>query len=231
MSRLTDYFRRNGFLKTVQRAALSATRSVSAGRMVVLYCDLDERTLRPVNVPGNFAIRRVTALSELSLARLQEMTSFWNPTLAGRYIRERFAKGASLWMVESGDDLAGFGWTIQGDVIAPYYFPMGAKDVQLFDFYVFPRFRGRAIHWLLTGHILHTLAAEGGSRAFADTGEWNQAQLASFRMTPFRILGVVRTYRLLGRLLVRWDASRSVDCKLDGAAPTRNAVRALRPNG
>jgi ribosomal protein S18 acetylase RimI-like enzyme len=60
-----------------------------------------------------------------------------------------------------------------------YYFPLGPKDVQLFDFYVLPKFRGRAIHWLLTSHILHMLAVEGGARAFADIGEWNQAT-ASF---------------------------------------------------
>ena len=230
LSRLADYFRRNGLRKTIQRAALAARRSLFADRMVVLYCDLDDRTLRPVNVPESLAIRRLTTLAELSPERTREMTSFWNPKLATRNIRERFEKGASLWLVEAEDQLAGFGWTIQGDVIAPYYFPMGTKDVQLFDFYVFPRLRGRAIHWLLTAHILHTLASEGRSRAFADTHEWNQAQLASFRMTPFRILGMVRTYRVLGRLLVRWDASEPADRKQDGAARSRNAVRALRPN-
>ena len=65
-------------------------------------------------------------------------------------------------MVECEDRLAGYGWTLQGQTIEPYYFPLAPDDVQLFDFYVFPKFRGRAIHWLLTGHILHAMAAEGG---------------------------------------------------------------------
>lgn len=225
ISRLTDYFRRNGLQKTLERFAVEARRSLFADRMVVLYCDLDDRTLRPVNIPPNFSIRRLTSPGDLSPERMQQMTSFWNPSLAARNIEERFAKGASLWMVESQDQLAGFGWTIQGDVIAPYYFPMGTRDVQLFDFYVFPKFRGRAIHWLLTGHILQTLAADGHARAFADTHEWNEAQLASFRMTPFRILGRVRTYSIFGRLLVRWDTSKSRDRQA-----TARAVRTLRPN-
>ena len=32
---------------------LAAKRALFAGRMVVFYCDLDERKLRPVNFPKN----------------------------------------------------------------------------------------------------------------------------------------------------------------------------------
>jgi hypothetical protein len=88
---------------------------------------------------------------------------------------------------------------------------MGPKDVQLFDFYVFPKFRGRAIHWLLTACILQTLAAEGAARAFADTGEWNQAQISSFKMTPFRRLGMVRSFTILGRTFVSWAENELVE--------------------
>jgi hypothetical protein len=173
--------------------------------MVVFYCDLNDRQLPQVKIPKTLRVERLRTLAELSAEHLQEMTSFWNPKLANRNIRQRFEKGASLWLVESGGRLAGYGWTIEGQTIAPYYFPLGLDDVQLFDFYVFPRFRGRALHWLLTGHILNTLAAEHRSRAFADTGEWNQAQLASFKMTPFRPLGFVKTYKIFGQVLNCWS--------------------------
>ncbi|HKU24756.1 MAG TPA: hypothetical protein VJQ54_04745, partial [Candidatus Sulfotelmatobacter sp.] len=65
-------------------------------------------------------------------------------------------------------------------------------------------------YWLLTNQILCTLAAEGCSRAFADTGEWNRAQLAAFQRTPFRALGSVRTYKLFGRAFTRWSPSGPV---------------------
>jgi len=211
--RLTDYYRRHGLAATLRRAELAGKRALFAGRMVVLYCDLDERRLPPANVPKAMRVERIRALAELSAEHLQVMTSFWNPKLANRNIRERFEKGASLWLVECEEQLAGYGWTLQGQTIAPYYFPLGPDDVQLFDFYVFPWFRGRAIHWLLTSHILHTLAAEGRARAFADTGEWNQAQRASFTMTPFRLLGYVRTYRFFGQEFNHWVLSNPADLK------------------
>ena len=42
------------------------------------------------------------------------MTSPWNPKQAHRNIRERFEQAASLWLIKSGDKLAGYGWTLQG---------------------------------------------------------------------------------------------------------------------
>lgn len=205
--RFAEYRRRHGWPATLRRAVVGARRALFAGEMVVFYCDLDPDKLRPVRIPTGFSIERIESPMELSNADFQQVTTFWNPKLASASIRERFEKGASLWMVKTADRVAGYGWTLRGHTIGPYYFPMGTNDVQLFDFYLAPKFRGRALHWLLTSYILHHLAAEGGSRAFADTGEWNDPQLASFRMTPFRQLGQLRTFRIFGRLLTCWKQS------------------------
>jgi hypothetical protein len=204
ISRLTDYYRRHGVGATIRRAGLAAKRSLFASRMVVFYCDLADQISRGVTVPSSLKINCVKSEMELSAQDLQEITSLWNPKQAQRNVKERFVKGASLWLIKSGEILVGYGWTLRGCVIAPYYFPMGPDDVQLFDFYVSPRFRGRAMHWLLTAYILQALAAEGAGRAFADTHEWNQAQLSSFEMTRFRQLGMVRTFEIFGHKWVYW---------------------------
>jgi hypothetical protein len=210
-SRLTDYYSRHGVAATIRRAGLAVKRGLFSSRMVVFYCDLTSLPTAPVNIPNSLRMDRLRSYNELSQQDLQEMTSFWNPQKAHQNIRERFDKGSLLWLIKSGDKLAGYGWTLQGRTIAPYYFLLGEDDVQLFDFYVFPKFRGRAMHWLLTAYILQTLAAEGRARAFADTGEWNQAQLSSFKMTPFRRLGMARTIEILGYKLVNWVDPKTVD--------------------
>jgi Acetyltransferase (GNAT) family len=204
ISRLAAYYARHGFAATLRRGRLAVRRALFASRMVVFYCDLGNQTAAQINIPNSVKVERLRSYPELSPQDLQEMTSFWNPQQAYRNIRERFEQQASLWLIKSGDRLAGYGWTLQGRTIAPYYFLLGEEDVQLFDFYVFPKFRGRAMHWLLTTYVLQTLASEGGARAFADTGEWNQAQLASFKMTPFRRLGLVRSFTILGHTFVSW---------------------------
>lgn len=210
ITRIADYYSRHGFSATIRRAGLQARRTLFSSRTVVFYCDLGMQTSPPANIPSSLKLERLQTYAELSAADLQEMISFWSPKQALRDIEERMDRGATLWLTKSGDRLAGYGWTIQGRPIAPYYFPMGPDDVQLFDFYVFPKFRGRAMHCLLTAYILQTLAAEGGSRAFADTGEWNQAQLASFKMTPFRRLGFARSITILGRKFTSWSEDQFV---------------------
>jgi Acetyltransferase (GNAT) family len=203
ITRFSDYYARHGVRATVQRATVQLRRSLFARRMVVYQCDLHTQKL-PIRMPESAHVDRVRSLAELTPEHLQELTSFWNPKQARHNIEERLSKGATLWLISSSGNLAGYGWTIKGRPIAPFYFPVGNDDVQLFDFYVFPKFRGRAMHWVLTTYILRTLAEENGGRAYADTGEWNEAQIAAFKMTPFKPLGMVRTFTIFGRRFTSW---------------------------
>lgn len=213
IGRVREYFKRHGFAETLRRAGLATRRGLFANRMVVYYCDLAKLPAMPVNVPESVRIERVRREGELSAGDREAITSFWNPDLAQRSIRERFEKGATLWLIRFGETLAGYGWTIQDRPISPYYFPILPGEVQFFDFLVFHKFRGRAIQWLLTAQILKTLKDEGASRAFADTHEWNQAQLASFKMTAFRPMGMVCTVTMFGRTFSSWSEMKTAKPK------------------
>src|SRR5579863_9030441 len=109
VSRFAEYLRRHGLRATVNRAVLAGKRSLFENRMAVFYCDLDERRMRTVNMPKSFAIRRINSLAELGIERFGEITASWNPKIADRNVRERFARGASLWLVECEGRLAGYG--------------------------------------------------------------------------------------------------------------------------
>ena len=211
ISRFTAYYKRHGFEATVRRARLAAKRRLFSNRMVVFHCDLTKQTRAPIIIPNSLGVERLRSSGELNARDLQEITSFWNPKLARRNIQERFEKGASLWLIKSGGEVAGYSWTLQGATIAPYYFPLGPDDVQVFDFFAFPKYRGRAVLWFLILHILQSLAAEGRSRAFGDVAEWNQASLSFYKMLPFRRLGLVRSFSVLGRKYVCWIESESAE--------------------
>jgi len=231
ISRVTDYYSRHGFGATIRRAGVAARRALFSNRMLVFYCDLALQPVRAVTIPSSLRLDRLRKMTELNPQDFQEITSFWNPRQARRNVTERFAKGATLWLLRCDGGVAGYGWTIQGRTIAEYYFPMGQQDVQLFDFYVFPKFRGRALHWLLTGHILQTLAKEGAARAFADTNEWNEAQISSFRMTPFRRFGSARSFTIFGRTFVSWVANGIADqLQVRDNGKDRERPLTVRPN-
>jgi ribosomal protein S18 acetylase RimI-like enzyme len=224
ISRFADYYKRHGVRATIQRGALAFRRAAFSGRSVLFYCDLHKLTAPPAELPGFLKVERKRSEVELSPQDLAEITSFWNAKLARRNIQERFAKRASLWLIRSHDRLAGYGWTLQGQTVEPHYFPLGPDDVQFLDFHVFPKFRGRAIDWFLMTQILHRLAAEGLGRAFGEAGEWNQASLASFKMSPFRRAGSARKLTIFGRTMVCWSEREdaSVPAAIGQALASRN---------
>jgi hypothetical protein len=207
MSRLITYYRRNGLQATLERTVLFVRRSFSRNRMVLFHFDLpNDGSMAVTNLPGHLNVERKVGLDGIDRQDWQQIVEFWNPELCRRNFAERFREGASLWMIRFQGNLAGYGWTMTGHTIAPYYHPLGANDAHLFDFLIFPEFRGRNINPSLVGHILNALAMEGRSRAYIEVREWNRTQLISLAKTPFRRLGVARKVSLFGRTFVEWCA-------------------------
>jgi len=213
VSRVTDYFKRNGLRATVRRAALAARRALFSGRMVLFYCDLATLSSTTADFPSLPKVERYTNQTDLSPCDLHEITSFWDPELARRRIKERFGLGASIWLIKVEDNLAGYGWTLQGRTVEPHYFRLGPDDIHLFDFHVFPQYRGRGMNPSLVSYILRSLAAESHGLAFIEAAEWNQAQLASLQKTPFRPLGRARKFTILRRTIVYWDQNQAAEHK------------------
>jgi ribosomal protein S18 acetylase RimI-like enzyme len=209
ISRLASYYKRHGLSATLRRFSLAATRTLFSSRMVLFYCDLSTVSAPTSEMPSSLKVERHRDQSDISPQDLQEITSFWNPDLARRNINHRFEVGASLWLIRLEDKLAGYGWTLQGCTVEPHYFRLGPEDVHLFDFHVFPQYRGRGLNPLLVTYILGSLATECQGRAFIEAAEWNQRQLASLHRTPFRDLGSARKCTLLWHTMVCWDENKA----------------------
>jgi ribosomal protein S18 acetylase RimI-like enzyme len=210
ISRLAAYYTRHGYAATIHRASLAVKRAVFSNRMVIFYCDLTKQTAVPVHISSFLKVERLRSYAELSPPDLHQIINIWNKKLAHRNIRERFDQGASLWLMRSGEQLAGYGWTLKGSTIEPHYFPLAEDDVHLFDFHVFPQYRGQGMNPLLVNHILRSLAGECGGRALIEAAEWNGPQLSSLRKTPFRRMGWARKSTIFHRTIVSWDQNETV---------------------
>jgi ribosomal protein S18 acetylase RimI-like enzyme len=211
ISRLTVYFKRNGLRATFRRFGLAARRALFSSRMILSYCDLPALSSLTAELPSPLMVERHRNQTDLSPRDLQEITSFWNPQQTRRNIKERFELGASLWLIKFEGKLAGYGWTLQGRTVEPHYFRLGQDDVHLFDFHVFPQYRGRGVNPSLVRYILRSLTAECQGRAFIEAAEWNQPQLASLGRTPFRRLGSARKFTLFRHTMVWWDENKAVE--------------------
>src|ERR1700722_3412082 len=88
-SRVSDYFKRNGWWATIRRVGLAVQRVLFSSRMVLFYCDLSALE-SPAALPDFLSVERHRNQADLSPQDLQEITSFWNAELAHRRIKERF---------------------------------------------------------------------------------------------------------------------------------------------
>jgi GNAT superfamily N-acetyltransferase len=202
--RFFQYAKRHGFWATMGRMGLSFKQIWIGNWHIIFYCDL------VACKPGTFAdpkrarVDRKNAESELDGQDLSQIADVWSPEITRRQISERFEQGASLWLFKLDDKLAAYGWTIIGRTIEPHFIPLGANDAHLFDFFVFPEYRGQRINPSLVNHILTKLAMEMRSRAFIEAAERNSAQLCSLSKTPFRPFGLASKYSIFGKTLVVW---------------------------
>lgn len=192
---------------TMRRAALYLQRMLTLPRMVLFYCDLPHYKKISGTPSHHVRVESISQIQELKPEDLQRIVEFWNPAVTQRQIYERFEKGATLWLAFSANQLAGFGWTITGRTIAPHYFSLGSNDVHLFDFLVFPEYRGRGVNPALVSHILRQMVIEERSRAYIEAAEWNLPQLASLSKTGFQVMGSARMLTLFRRSLVQWSPS------------------------
>jgi len=212
ISRVAAYGKRHGIRATVERAGLFLRRLFASNRMVLFYLDFpseepsDDTTLS-AELADNLSVEVMHSREEMASEDWERVLNFWNPDLCRRSYTERFRQGASLWLIRCDGNLAGYGWTITGCTVEPHYYPLGANDVHLFDFLVFPEYRGRNLNPNLLNFILSQLAAERLTRAYIEVREWNHPQLKSLAKTSFKLLGVARKATLFGLTFVQWTST------------------------
>ena len=221
ITRITEYYSRHGLGATLHRLSLQAKRGLFCGRMVVFYFDLAEQS-STVAIPKSVEIHRLRSHLQLNAADMRDIVNFWNPIHALRNIHQRFESGASLWLIKEEQVLAGYGWSIRGHTVEPYYFSFSPDDVHLFDFLIFPAYRGRGLNPLLVRYILNTLAAEASGRAFIEVAEWNRQQLLSLGRTPFHCLGSVRAVKILGHMFSNWRGKGVAVVQSTSLSPTQD---------
>ncbi len=210
ISRLINYYERHGFGATLQRSRVFLRRLFLSRRFVVYYFDLSKNAKASLlqDWPEHLTVARVSGQEEIEGKDWKKIVNFWNPELSRGNFSKRFREGATTWLIRSHGQLAGYGWTLTGRSIQPHFVPFGPNDVHLFDFLVFPEFRGQRINPRLVSYILNGLIAENRTRAYIEVAEWNQAQLASLSHTEFRRLGVAHKTLLRGRTVVVWGKSQ-----------------------
>lgn len=170
--------------------------------MVLFSCTLPVDELNTHQIK-DILISRVDEV-DLSQSDFARLINVWNRDTRARQINERFESGARLWLAKIDGQLTGYGWTIQGRTIKTHFFPLQKGDIHLFDFYVFPQWRGRGVNVALVKEVLRRSSEEQVHCAHIECAAWNSSQLRSLDKTAFRKYAESTKITIVARPVVIW---------------------------
>lgn len=171
-----------------------------------MYCaEMNEVNDSVLTLPHDIIIERKNTYNEAIQPAMRKIIDYWDKEMMMDNIRDRFEKGAILWIAKLNADIAGFGWSIRGKMVHPFYLPLTTHDAVLFDYVTFEEYRGRGLYILLLNYILGKLKLEGVSRAFIFSSAWNTSSIRGIEKTYFHKLSAVRRLRVFGRNITIWS--------------------------
>lgn len=205
LSRFLKYYQKNGVGKTLKSIFAHSYRIIFKGQMLLFYADMDELHDSVLNMPGNITIECKSTYQEALRPDMQRIVNYWNEENSLDKTRERFEKGAIFWILKLNDVIAGFGWSIRGKMVAPYYLPLTPHDAVFFDYFFFEEFRGQGLYKLLIHYMFWQIKIQGVHRVFGHAFAWNTSSIHGLEKTYFRKFSEARKLHIFGRNLTIWS--------------------------
>jgi len=197
----------DGVILAVRWAFVRGFRRIIPHRQVIWCVDLTKIDSDGFVLPDNLRIERFYSLDELKVADFRALVEARSELMGSgteRLIRERFEKGAALWMLRVDGKLAGYRWTLANNKMTPTYLPHSESDLHSIGFELFPEFRGRKLfnEFLTAMHVISK--SEGFKRCYSETYLWNRRAINALLKVGMRKIGTARRFKLFGRNIVIW---------------------------
>jgi GNAT superfamily N-acetyltransferase len=205
LARFMNYYQKRGFLRTISRIYEQPNRIIFKGQMLLFYAEMNEVNDSALTLPPNIIIVCKSTYNEAVQPDMQMIINYWKKENLMDNARERFGKGAILWIVKLNKDIAGFVWSIRGKMVSPWYLPLTFHDAVLFDCVIFEEYRGRGLYPRLMNYLFGKLKLDGVSRVFGFSYAWNKSSIRGLEKTHYHKFSEARKFRVLGRNVTIWS--------------------------
>lgn len=142
LARFLDYYHKNGVLRTFRRLWEQPYRAVFKGYTLLYYAELNEVDSSTLTLSKNITVQCMHRYEDVFRPDMQTMVNYWENECETSRVRERFEQGAALWVIWVEKSIAGFGWSIRGGMVHPFYLPLTPYDAVLFSYEIFKEYRG-----------------------------------------------------------------------------------------
>ncbi|MEN6350228.1 MAG: GNAT family N-acetyltransferase [Syntrophomonas sp.] len=201
--RAVKYYESHGLFQSISRLWILMKRRLFQNAFIIYYSNLIN--LNPLSQNYlDFEVESKKKQNDLTEENCRKLYKYQDERILKPKIRDRFDKGAVLWLAKLNDEIVGFIWSIRRHTVKPFFFPLLYNDVYLFDNEIFEDYRGKGINSVFVDKVLMELRSEGYIRAFIDTRIWNISEINSLSKTGFTKLTVVSQIQLFGKNVVIW---------------------------
>lgn len=198
-----NYYKKYGLLQSIYKLWIITKRRLFQNASIIYYSsliDLKPSSQNYLNLKIEIKKRR----EDLTEDSYKKLYKYHDERILKHQIKNRFDKGAVLWLAKLNYEIVGFIWTIRRHTLKPFFFPLLDSDAYLFDNEIFKDYRGKGINPVFVNKVLMELRNEGYIRAFIDTRLWNKSEIHSLEKTCFTKLAIVSQVQLLGKNIVNW---------------------------
>lgn len=206
--RLRCYFRENGLVRTIGRSFELLWQSTFRKRRFLYYVDLPKLPDEQFKLREDLTVECKKGEDEISEEELNTLIFYRRERIIKRQLKDRFSKGASLWLIKLNAQVVGIVWSVREATIEPYYFPLTSSDVHLFDNEVFHDYCGRGINSQLINYVLFALKKQGMVRAYIETAVRNVREIRSLAKTYFRNYGSAIGLHIFGHNISFWSKTK-----------------------
>jgi hypothetical protein len=203
LNRLTRLYKTYGFGELIKRVLIRIWHSIYTKPDVIYFADLPLLSSE-VRLKEMCRVVERRSCDSMEHCELDSLCNYIGRSIAMYQLKERFSKGASIWLLKKGDECLGMVWTIMGDTIEPFYYFMGKKDVHFFNNEIFITYRGQGFNSGLIEYVLIIMKERGCVRAYIETNKRNVREQRSLKKTSFRIVGLAKKTNWFGKHLTVW---------------------------
>jgi len=164
------------------------------------------------SLPDTLKIERINSINQINekdLKMLTESRSDLMGSAASILIRERFDKGAVLWLLKENGHLAGYRWTIANNHVTPTHVPHTETDVHSIGAELFDGFRGRYLFDMFLRGTFIILKSDGFKRFYSETYLWNKRAIKAILKTGLSKIGTATMISIFGKTFVIWHEMSS----------------------
>lgn len=172
---------------------------------ILIYAELSMVGDSVLNLPGGILIISKNTYDQAVQPDMKRISDYWNKEGMTERAKERFAKGAILWVLLLHGEIAAFVWSMTGKAFSPWYLPVTPHDGYILDAVTFEEYRGRGLYPLLMNYVLGKLKSEGISRMVGELYTTNTSSIRGLEKTHYRQFGIATKFRIFGRNITIWS--------------------------